>query len=99
MTIGLVVSLFLGDRRRWIKAVGIVALLAVVAQGALGGARVLLFSSGEAVTVAVSMTIPEGETRAFFRFHASPVAATATVLITATSANSIRGTLTVTPAN
>ncbi len=73
-------------------------LVTLAAPAPAGGVRVLLSSSGEAVTVAASMTIPEGETRAFFRFHASPVAATTTVVITAASANALGATLTVAPA-
>ena len=40
-TIALALWFGLADRRRWMKALGGVALLAVVAQGLLGGARVL----------------------------------------------------------
>ena len=40
-TIGLAAWFGLADRRRWMKALGGIALLAVVAQGLLGGARVL----------------------------------------------------------
>ncbi len=41
ITIGLVVAVFLGDRRSWMKAVAIIALLGVIGQGVLGGMRVL----------------------------------------------------------
>lgn len=42
LTIALVVALWRFDSRRWMRRLGIVALLAVIAQGCLGGARVLL---------------------------------------------------------
>ncbi len=42
VTIGLLVSLWRCEDRRWIKWLGVVALLAVVGQGLLGGMRVVL---------------------------------------------------------
>ena len=41
LTIALVVSIFLGDRRRWMRVLSLVALAAVTLQGCLGGARVI----------------------------------------------------------
>jgi cytochrome c oxidase assembly protein subunit 15 len=41
VTIGFVMSLFMSERRRWLQLLGLVALLLVIAQGALGGVRVL----------------------------------------------------------
>src|SRR5206468_12891792 len=40
LTIGLTVWLVIGDRRRWLKWLGVFALLAVIAQGVLGGLTV-----------------------------------------------------------
>ena len=42
LTIGLVAALWWRDDRRWIRQLGIVALLLVIFQGVLGGMRVLL---------------------------------------------------------
>jgi len=42
LTIGLVVFLFLKEKRRWVRRLGLVALLAVIAQGLLGGLTVKL---------------------------------------------------------
>lgn len=42
LTIALVVSVFRGDRRRWMRVLSLVALVAVIAQGSLGGMRVLM---------------------------------------------------------
>lgn len=42
LTIGLLVTLWRCDRRRWLRHVGVVALLLVIFQGVLGGMRVLL---------------------------------------------------------
>jgi cytochrome c oxidase assembly protein subunit 15 len=42
LTIGLVVAVYRFDRRVWLRRLAIVALIAVVLQGCLGGARVLL---------------------------------------------------------
>jgi heme a synthase len=42
LTIGLVVSIWMRDRRHWVRWLAVLALFAVVAQGALGGLRVLL---------------------------------------------------------
>jgi len=42
LTIGLVVFLFLKEKRAWVKRLGIVALLGVIAQGLLGGLTVKL---------------------------------------------------------
>jgi cytochrome c oxidase assembly protein subunit 15 len=41
LTIALVVVVFLGERRRWVRVLTLIALGAVVFQGCLGGARVL----------------------------------------------------------
>lgn len=41
ITIGLVITTFLGDKRAWMRIVSVVALLGVIGQGALGGMRVL----------------------------------------------------------
>lgn len=41
ITIAFVVSVFLNDRRTWMRVVSIVTLLAVIGQGCLGGMRVL----------------------------------------------------------
>ena len=43
------------------------------------------------------MTIPEGETRGFFRIRTNPVTVPTTVVITATSANTLGASLTVLP--
>jgi len=74
-------------------------LVTLTAPAPAAGVRVLLASSQAAVTVAPSMTIPEGETRGFFRIRTNPVAVPTTVVITATSANSLGASLTVLPAN
>jgi len=42
LTIGLLASLWRGDGRRWVRHLGVVALLLVILQGVLGGMRVLL---------------------------------------------------------
>jgi len=42
LTIGLVVVLFLKEKRRWVRRLGLVALLGVIAQGLLGGLTVKL---------------------------------------------------------
>ena len=42
LTIGLVVFLFAKERRRWVRRLGLLALLAVIAQGLLGGLTVKL---------------------------------------------------------
>jgi len=42
LTIGLVVFLFLKEKRRWVRRLGLLALLAVIAQGLLGGLTVKL---------------------------------------------------------
>jgi cytochrome c oxidase assembly protein subunit 15 len=42
LTIGLVVAVYRWDRRVWMRRLSIVALVAVILQGCLGGARVLL---------------------------------------------------------
>jgi len=43
LTIGLAVWLWLADRRRWMRWLGVAALGAIVAQGVLGGLTVLFF--------------------------------------------------------
>jgi cytochrome c oxidase assembly protein subunit 15 len=43
LTIALAVSLWISDPRRWLKRLGIVALIAVIVQGVLGGITVLYF--------------------------------------------------------
>ncbi|MFP6751403.1 MAG: COX15/CtaA family protein [Pirellulaceae bacterium] len=42
LTIGLLISVYRSEKRRWLKILSLGALVAVIAQGALGGARVLL---------------------------------------------------------
>lgn len=42
LTIAFVLSVFFCEKRRWVKGLSLVALAAVIAQGLLGGARVLL---------------------------------------------------------
>lgn len=42
LAIGLVVAVYLGETRRWVRTASWVALVLVIAQGTLGGARVLL---------------------------------------------------------
>jgi len=42
LTIGLVVFLFIREKRRWVRRLGLLALLAVIAQGLLGGLTVKL---------------------------------------------------------
>jgi cytochrome c oxidase assembly protein subunit 15 len=42
LTIAFTLSVLVLDRRRWMKALSVIALAAVIAQGLLGGARVLL---------------------------------------------------------
>ena len=73
-------------------------LVTLTAPAPAAGVRVLLKSSKAAVTVAPSMTIPEGETRGFFRILTSSVDVATTAVITATSANSLGASLTVMPA-
>jgi cytochrome c oxidase assembly protein subunit 15 len=43
LTIGLAVWLWLAERRRWVQRLGVIALGAVILQGALGGMTVLFF--------------------------------------------------------
>lgn len=42
LTIGLLVSLWMGEERRWVRNLGFAALALVIFQGVLGGMRVLL---------------------------------------------------------
>lgn len=42
LTIALVVSLYLGEPRRWVRRYGVALLIGVIAQGVLGGMRVVL---------------------------------------------------------
>lgn len=42
LTIGLLVGLFLRESRKWVRSLGILALVAVIAQGLLGGLTVIL---------------------------------------------------------
>jgi heme a synthase len=49
LTIGLAASLWIGERRRWLSWLGVVALVAVTLQGVLGGLRVLLVEDGLAI--------------------------------------------------
>ena len=42
LTIGLVIFLFVKEKRRWVRRIGVFALLAVIAQGLLGGLTVKL---------------------------------------------------------
>jgi uncharacterized protein (TIGR03437 family) len=66
---------------------------------AVGGGSVNLSSSGPAVTVPVSVTVPAGETVATFPVAASLVTSPATATITASSANSDSATVSVNPAS
>ena len=49
LTVALGVTLWLSERRRWLRWLGVAALLAVALQGALGGLRVLLVANGIAI--------------------------------------------------
>lgn len=42
LTIGVVAAVWMNDRRTWVRWLAVVALVAVIAQGALGGMRVLM---------------------------------------------------------
>lgn len=42
LTIGLLIGLFLRESRKWVRSLGILALVAVIAQGLLGGLTVIL---------------------------------------------------------
>jgi trimeric autotransporter adhesin len=64
---------------------------------ATGGGSVNLSSSGPAVTVPVSITVPAGETTATFPVTASTVTSPSTATVTASSANSAAATVSVNP--
>lgn len=49
LTVALGVTLWLSERRRWLRRLGVVALLAVILQGVLGGLRVLLVEGAIAI--------------------------------------------------
>ncbi len=49
LTIGLCFTLWRFETRRWVRRLGVVALLGVIAQGILGGMRVVLLEHGLAV--------------------------------------------------
>jgi len=49
LTVALGVTLWLSERRRWLRWLGVAALLAVILQGVLGGLRVLLVEDGIAI--------------------------------------------------
>jgi cytochrome c oxidase assembly protein subunit 15 len=49
LTLALAASLWIGERRRWLRWLGVSALLAVTLQGVLGGLRVLLVEDGIAI--------------------------------------------------
>ena len=77
-------------------ATGTVTLASPAAQG---GAPVNLSSSGPAVTVPASVTVPAGATTATFPVTASLVTSPSTATITASSANSISATVNVNPSS
>ncbi len=49
LTIALAVALWFGERRTWLRWLGVTALLVVIAQGILGGLRVVLLQSTLAI--------------------------------------------------
>ncbi len=49
LTVVLGITLWLSERRRWLRWLGVAALLAVIIQGVLGGLRVLLVEDGIAI--------------------------------------------------
>lgn len=49
LTLALALGIWLVDGRRWLRVLGIVAIVAVIAQGVLGGLRVTLVSAGLAI--------------------------------------------------
>jgi cytochrome c oxidase assembly protein subunit 15 len=51
-TIALAIHLWLTDHRRWLKALAVVAVIAVIAQGIMGGLRVSLAQTGDGIEVA-----------------------------------------------
>jgi cytochrome c oxidase assembly protein subunit 15 len=58
-TIALAVHLWLSDRRIWLKWLALVAIIAVIGQGVMGGVRVTAAETGEA---GVAVSGPEHET-------------------------------------
>ena len=53
LTVGLVLLLWIRESRRWLRWLGVVALIAVVMQGVLGGLRVILLEDTLAIIHAV----------------------------------------------
>lgn len=49
LTVALAVALWLAEPRRWVRRLGIVAVVGVILQGVLGGLRVVLLQSGLAL--------------------------------------------------
>ena len=49
LTIALAVALWFGERRTWLRWLGVTALLVVIAQGILGGLRVVLLQNTLAI--------------------------------------------------
>ncbi len=61
-TIALAIHLWIADRRRFVRWLAIIAVVAVVAQGALGGYRVALAKSAQ-TTTGIAIATPEHETQ------------------------------------
>jgi heme a synthase len=51
LTIALAVALWFGERRTWLRWLGVTALLVVIAQGILGDLRVVLLQNSSALTI------------------------------------------------
>ena len=51
LTIALAVTLWFGERRTWLRWLGVTALLVVIAQGILGDLRVVLLQNSSALTI------------------------------------------------
>jgi heme a synthase len=51
LTIALAVALWFGERRTWLRWLGVTALLVVIAQGMLGDLRVVLLQNSLALTI------------------------------------------------
>lgn len=79
-SIALCVGLGTGDQRRWVKGLGAVALLSVIAQGLLGGQRVLLdardlafvHGSFAALVFGLLSAIAVVTSRGWFNSHPAP---------------------------